>query len=259
MNSLVLVKSIIDSPDKFQIIDDKLEVEADNKTINPWDLSAIEAAVQFKERFGGEVTVLTIGTESSKQALRRALALGCDNAILVSSSDGIFYDNKLLATIIKSVVNLIGNHVVIFGGYFFTDTNDSTLLIQVSRLLDYGYISLVTQIFEFNELDATILINRRLNGIQETLLTKTPIIMTIDKAYKAPRYSSFLTLQNAANAPIIEYSINDLKITPSFHGSKCIEINKVEITKTHCEFINGYTPFEIAEGLYCELQSKGLL
>src|SRR5690606_28846050 len=91
MHIAVCIKQILDpeiSPRAFKI--DPVRKVADPGTaslvIGPFDLNALEVAIQLKERHGGKVTVLTLGSEKAKEALRRALAMGADAAVLIDDS-----------------------------------------------------------------------------------------------------------------------------------------------------------------------------
>ena len=85
MNIAVFIKQV---PDTVEVkIDPKtgnLAREGIESTINPFDLHAVEAALQLKEQHGGKITVLTMGPMQAQSALKKALAMGCDEAVLLS-------------------------------------------------------------------------------------------------------------------------------------------------------------------------------
>jgi len=253
------VRSINDVDGTLTIKDGQIIDSEESTEINPWDLYALEAAIQCKENYGGELIALSMGTDRSVKSLRRALALGCDQAVLINCSDSYFYDSTLAAYVLKKAIEFIGKPDFMFGGYIYTDVNNSTLLIQLARLLNYRFISLATKLFLLDNSNQTISLSRRINGIQETIQTKYPIILTIDKGFSEPRYPSFMALQKASKQLINLYSLDEIKFATPKSGVKYIDVKPHEWSKIHCEYVNGITPEEKANNLYSVLKSKGII
>ena len=86
MNILVPVKSVIDVELNIRVKDGKVAEDGMNYILSKWDENAVEAALQLKEKHGGEVTVVSIGPDRAGEALRKALAMGADKAIHVNDS-----------------------------------------------------------------------------------------------------------------------------------------------------------------------------
>src|SRR5208283_3615240 len=97
MNIIVCVKQVPDTSEvRIDPVTNNLVRDGVKSIINPFDVYAIEEGVRLKEKFGGKVTVLTMGPPAAESALREAISLGCDEAVLVS--DNAFAGSDTLAT-----------------------------------------------------------------------------------------------------------------------------------------------------------------
>ncbi len=81
MKITVCIKQVVDITNHFRISNGKIDPEQTSTILNPWDEFAVEAALQIAESYGGEVTVISVGTMDSQTGLRHALAMGCQQAI----------------------------------------------------------------------------------------------------------------------------------------------------------------------------------
>lgn len=89
MNIYVLVKRTFDTEEKIVVSNGKIQEDGAEFIINPYDEYAIEEAIQKRDAFGGEVTVVTIGGEDAEKQLRTALAMGADKAVLINTEDDL--------------------------------------------------------------------------------------------------------------------------------------------------------------------------
>jgi electron transfer flavoprotein beta subunit len=105
----------------------------------------------------------------------------------------------------------------------------------------------------------TISVSRRINGIKEIVQTKSPIVLTIDKEFGEPRYPSFIGLQKASKYQIIEYTLEKIDFIAPSLGLKFLNVEPHELGKTHCEFIKGNNPEEIANNLIGILKLRDVL
>jgi len=106
MKFLVTVKRVVDYEAKLKVLDDKSFIDMDNINMitNPFDEIGVEAAIQLKEKFGGEIVVVSIGGEDSQQNIRTALAMGADRGILVNHENkGDFINTETVANILSKI------------------------------------------------------------------------------------------------------------------------------------------------------------
>ncbi len=132
--------------------------------------------MQLKEKVGGEVVALSLGSGTARKALKKALAAGCDNVVLVNCSDSVFYDVNLAADILSEVIKYIGIPDMIFGGKNFADSNNATLLCKLAAILNFKYISDIKKIAPITDSESIIEIVKGLNGNEEFLKLHTLVL-----------------------------------------------------------------------------------
>ncbi len=99
MKIVVCIKQVPDSTAKMSVEGGKISWGDAPLIMNPWDEYAVEAALQQKEALGGTVTAISIGDESTKEALKRALAMGADDAVLISDPALGYLDTQATAQV----------------------------------------------------------------------------------------------------------------------------------------------------------------
>ena len=118
MEILVCVKRVPDSSEnEIEVNSDGTDIERDDLVygVNEWDNYAVEEAIQIRDNVGGSVTVVTVGDDESEEVLRREMAMGADNGVLLSDDAFEGSDGKGLATILKAEVEK-GNYDLILCG-----------------------------------------------------------------------------------------------------------------------------------------------
>ena len=147
MNIVVCIKQV---PDTTQVkIDPETNTlirEGVQSIINPFDMYAIEEGVRLKERFGGKTTVITMGPPQAENALREAIALGCDDAILVS--DRAFAGSDTLATgyTLANAIKRTGEFDIIICGKQASDGDTAQVGPGIATQLDIPQITYVKKI-----------------------------------------------------------------------------------------------------------------
>ena len=109
MKIVACIKLVPDSAAKVVAEDGQVSWGDAPLVINPWDEFAVEAALQQKEAHDGEVIAVTMGGENSKEALKHALAMGCDSAILVSDEALAGIDTSGTARVLAAAVQKVGD------------------------------------------------------------------------------------------------------------------------------------------------------
>lgn len=188
---------------------------------NPDDLNALEMALEVKDRFGGSVTVITMGPPRSSDILRDSLYRGADEVILLS--DRAFAGADTLATantLSKAVVNT-GEYDFVFCGRQAIDGDTAQVGPQVAAHLDIPHITFVDKIENIE--DGTITVKRLIEGGFEIIQTRMPVLITVMDSANEPRYpscklmmqykkaKSTMELPNDADEALREKSIQALK------------------------------------------------
>ena len=157
--------------------------------LNPLDANALEAAVRVKEAHGGSITVITMGPDMAKEALRECLAAGADRAVLLS--DRAFANADTLATsyVIVSAAKMLGDFDLIFCGKESLDGATGQMGSQLAERFGASQISSTAKIVEVDTDARTITAERDLERGVEVLKAQYPCLLTVEKG-KLPRAHS---------------------------------------------------------------------
>jgi electron transfer flavoprotein beta subunit len=217
MNILVCISQVPDTTAKIQVSGDGISIEkAGVKFIlNPYDEFAIEEGLRLRERFGGTVTALTVGTETSKEILRTALAMGVDKAGIVKTDATL--DSFNVAENIANYAKSIIPDIVIFGRQSI-DFDSSGMAPMVAEMLDLPSISVVSSWSIENN---AIIAERDIEGGKEVLSCTLPCVISAQKGLNDPRYPKLPDIMKAKSKPIEE-------IAPS-HGASLVSLTSMAL------------------------------
>lgn len=204
MKIVVCVSHVPDTASKINVAADGKSIDQNGLTyiVNPYDEFAIEEALKTKEKFGGEVTVISLGTDANKESLRKALAMGADNAILLKT-DSIF-DSFALAKALANEINNLQPELV-FMGKQSVDFDNSITGQLVAEFIGYNSVSVVVSLtIDGNK----IIAEREIEGGKEVVETELPCLITAQKGLNEPRYASLKGIMSAKKKVIEEKTIN---------------------------------------------------
>ena len=224
--------------------------------INPFDEYAVEGALLQKEAQGGTVTAVCIGPESAKEALKHALAMGADNAILISDPALALLDTQGAARVLAAAVKKSGGvDLVVFGRQTLDDGSGLTAA-QTARILGWPMLGLVGQI----KLDAQNLqVERVIEEGRQIVSTKLPAVLSVVQSIGEPRYPSFMGIRKASKAEIPVWTLNDLGISAPASLVSRIELITPPSRDITCEIIPGDSPAAIAESLTSKILAEKIL
>jgi len=176
MKILVCISHVPDTTSKINFKDSDTNFDASGVqfVINPYDEFMLTRAMWFKEKQGASVTVANVGTSATEPTLRKALAIGADNAIRVNAeaTDG-YYVAKQLAEVIKN-----GEYDVVLAGKESIDYNGGMVPGMTAALLDFNFVNASIGI-EIEGNTATV--SREIDGGKEILSMNLPIIIAGQK------------------------------------------------------------------------------
>ena len=200
MKIAVCVSHVPDTATKVKVGPDEKSIDQNGVTyiINPYDEFAVEEALKTKEKFGGEVTAVSVGGDSSKETIRKALAMGVDNGILLKDDNprDSFGVAKALAEEIKSQ----GSEIV-FCGKQSVDYDNSVVGQLLAEMLGY---SCVTVVVDLKIEDKKVTAERETEGGKEVIETELPVVITAQKGLNEPRYASLKGIMAAKKKTIEE-------------------------------------------------------
>ncbi len=199
-------------------VPDTTEVKLDPKTntlirdgvpsiINPDDKAGIEAALQLKEQVGGTVTVVCMGPPQADVALREALAMGCDDAVLLSAREFGGSDTFATATIIAAGLKKVGFDIVITGRQAI-DGDTAQVGPQIAEQLKIPQISYAEDLKAEGDV---LVVKRQFEDRYHILEVKPPCLITALSELAEPRYMSIGGVIDAYKKEIPVYGFEDLK------------------------------------------------
>jgi electron transfer flavoprotein beta subunit len=217
MKILVCISQVPDTTAKIQVSGDGKSIEKTGIKfiLNPYDEFAIEEGLRLRERFGGTVTALTVGPETSKEILRTALAMGVDKAGIVKTDD--ILDSYNVAENIAGYAKSISPDLVIFGRQSI-DFDSSGMAPMVAEMLDLPSISVVSS---WNIENNAITAERDIEGGKEVLTCSIPCVISAQKGLNDPRYPKLPDIMKAKSKPIEEIA--------SCHGSALVSLTSMAL------------------------------
>jgi len=225
--------------------------------INPFDMYAIEEALRLKEKFGGKTTVMTMGPPQADAALREALSLGIDEAILISDRAFAGSDTWATSYTLAEAIRKIGQFDLILCGKQASDGDTAQVGPGISAHLDIPQVTYVKKIEEVK--DKSLRVERMLEEGFEIIETPLPALLTVVKEINEPRLPSLKGMLRAKSAKIALWGQKDLNLDPQGIGLCGSPTQVVKIftppQRTGGQVLTGEIP-EIANKLVDLLKSE---
>jgi electron transfer flavoprotein beta subunit len=227
--------------------------------INPWDEYAVEAALNITADQGGEVTALCLGKEEETEAIKHALAMGANDAVLISDPALKGSDNVAASKVIAAAVKKIGDAELVLFGQQSVDTDTGLLPVQVARILSWPSLTLVSKFEKVSAGDRVIQVLRSMEEGGQVVESALPAVVSVTKDYAEPRYPSFMGIRKASKAEFPVWSLSDLGIDPPQSAVSWPEVIEPVQEKVLTEIIEGDTPDEKAKNLVEKLKAEKVL
>ncbi|MBO8170459.1 MAG: electron transfer flavoprotein subunit beta/FixA family protein [Bacillaceae bacterium] len=209
MNILVCLKQTFDTEEKIVIENGEISEDGVEFVINPYDEYAVEEAIKIKEEQGGEVTVLSVGPSRAESALRTALAMGADKAILVDD-ESLFGDEYTISKVLAAVAKR-DSYDLILGGYMAVDDGSAQVGPRLAEELDIPHISTITGL-EVN--GDKVKVEKDVEGDTEIIEASMPVLLTAQQGLNEPRYPSLPGIMKAKKKPLERLTAGDIGINP---------------------------------------------
>lgn len=256
MKIIVCVKQVPDTAAKVVVEDGRVNWGDAPLVINPWDEYAVEAALNSADATGGSVTVLSMGKEDEKEAIKHALAMGCGEAILISDPALAGSDGAASARVIAAAVQKIGDVDLVFYGKQAIDTDTGTAPAMLARVLGWPVLTLVSAIDEVGD---TIKVQRATEEGRQMVASKLSAVVSIVKDYGEPRYPSFMGIRKAARANVPVWGLADLGIEAPASVISWPELMNPPAQEISNEIIAGDSPGEITGKLADKIMAEKVL
>lgn len=212
MNIYVFVKRVPDTESKIRINHDTRSIveEGLNFVLNPYDEYAVEEALRLREAKGGQVTVVSVGPEESLVVLKKCLAMGADEALLIKDEMPETYDGLRTARIIaRTVRRKFSDYDLLLFGKQAVGVDNGQIPSMVAELLGLAQVNVVTKLeIEGNEGVAF----REIEGASEKVSFSLPAVISAQKGLNEPRYETLKGIMMAKRKEIPVLTFEDLEL-----------------------------------------------
>lgn len=220
MKIVVCIKQVPSTEARVQMdpVKGTLIREGVESVVNPFDEYAIEEGIRLKERYGGEVTVISMGPPQAREALKTALAMGADKAVLLS--DRAFAGSDTLATAytLSLGIKKLGDIDIVICGKQATDGDTAQVGPGLAQRLNLRQITYVSKIREINLENRKITAERLIESGTQVVSTALPALITVVKDINQPRIPNIFSIKKATRAEIPVWGMQDLGGDPRDFG-----------------------------------------
>ena len=242
MNIVVCVKQTPDTAATVTVDGGEVSWGDAPLVLNPWDEYAVEEAMLTKEAHGGEVTALSLGPEQAQEALKQALAMGADQANLISDPELAGADSTVVSRALAAAIQSVGDVDIVFFGRESVDSATGVTFAQTARHLDWPLLSLVAGVEELDPEAGTITVERLLPEGRQLVKAQLPVVISVVKEINEPRYPSFMGIRKASKAEIPTLSTDELNIEGDLNSRvEWPEVYEPPTVETEVEMIEGET------------------
>ncbi|MDD4817962.1 MAG: electron transfer flavoprotein subunit beta/FixA family protein [Victivallaceae bacterium] len=228
--------------------------EGVGSVINPFDYHALEAALALRETAGGEVTVLTMGPPKAETALREALALGADRAVLLTDRAFAGSDTWATAYLLSLAVRKLGGADLLLCGKQAIDGDTAQVGPQLAARL--GIVQ-ATGVSELRFVDgATLEVRRMLDGGGDLLRLRLPALLGVERDLNRPRVPTLPGYLRAVDRPVTVWSAAELNPDPALIGlagspTRVVSSRPAELPKRDTVLVRGSSADGAAAILRC--------
>ncbi len=217
MNIIVCIKQVPETTEvRINPETNTLMREGVKSIINPFDMYAIEEGVRLKERFGGKVTVVTMGPPQADAALREAISMGADEGFLVCDRAFAGSDTWATSYTLAGAIKKIGAFDIIICGKQASDGDTAQVGPGISTHLNIPQVTYVKKVEEAT--DKMMRLERMLEEGYEVIETPLPVLLTVVKEINEPRIPSLKGLMRAKSAKITTLTQKELGLDPQQIG-----------------------------------------
>lgn len=262
LNMIVTVKQVPDPdipPTHFKVDEAAKKVVPPAgvaPVMNGYDANALEEALRLKEKHGGKITVVSVGGDTARETLKRALAMGADAAVHVN--DPAFADagSTVTAEVLAAAIRKIGDYQLVLSGRQASDTDAGQVHLGVGTLLDIPTVSPVQKIESVDETSAVI--DRVVEDGYQRVRVQLPALLGVSSEINEPRYPALKGIMAAGRAQIPVWTAADLGLQDV---RPRVELRRLyqEQREAQVELIEADSPAEAGTRLADKLREAGLV
>ncbi|MCJ7604706.1 MAG: electron transfer flavoprotein subunit beta/FixA family protein [Dehalococcoidales bacterium] len=224
--------------------------------LNPYDENALEAALRIKEAQEAKITVISAGAAVPKAVIKKCLAVGADDLIVIE--DGVFEDADSAATtaILAAAIRKLGAYDMVLTGRMAADTNAGQVGAGLAEMLG---VSGVTVARKIDVADGKVRIERALTDGYDVVEVSLPCVITVSHELGELRQANIKGLMAAQKQPFTTWQTADLDVNAADGNRTRITRLYIPERDTVCEFAEGETPEEAGANLALTLQQNELI
>lgn len=267
MNIIVCVKQIPDpeTPASSFRVDEAakkvIPAQGIAPVVNPYDPQATEAALRLRDADGGgKITVISLGPESARDAIKHALAMGADEGVLLNDPAFNGIDNFQTAVALAKAIEKVGEYDLILMGRASADWDMGVVPAGVGQILGLPVVSVAKAI---DKNGGTLKVERVLDDGFQTVEVPTPAIVSISNEFGEPRYPQLRQIMLAAKKTVQIWSAADIGVGADEvgAGNSWLPLEALYVPKvvSNVEIIEGDTPEEKARTLAQKLRAAKLI
>ena len=262
MNIVVTVKQVADP----NIPPAHIQLDPDGKRIvspfgvppvmNGYDANALEEALRLKEAHGGKITALGLGDDSSREALKVAVAMGADTAVLINDPDLVNGDSATVGRALAAAIRKIGAVDLVLCGRQASDTDGGQVLHWIAETLDLPAVVPVTKIEAVEGKQLTV--HRLTEDGFQRLKVELPALLGVSSEINEPRNPSVRGTMAAGRAMIAGWKASDLGLAAQTPKVELREL-QIQLRTTKAELIPGASGAAQGAALADKLHELGLI
>ncbi|HNP73544.1 MAG TPA: electron transfer flavoprotein subunit beta/FixA family protein [Kouleothrix sp.] len=190
-----------------------INAEGIEQIMNLFDEYAVEEALQWNEKLGGKVTVLSLGPDEWKDQIRRALAMGATDSLLLNDPSFAKLDVLGAAKAVAAAIKKLGDVDLVIAGRNSTDDESGAFGPALARALGWAQLTYVGKFLDISDSAKKIVVERHLEEQIETVEAGLPVVATVVKDINEPRYPSLLRIKKVAKVEIPTWGAADLGVS----------------------------------------------
>jgi electron transfer flavoprotein beta subunit len=265
-NMIVCVKQIADPeapPGSFRVDEATKKVipaSGVSQVISPFDEQAVEAALRIKDAHGGKITVLSLGKDFVMDVIRKPMAMGADELILLQDQAFEGADSRSTAYALAMAIKKVGQYDIIFCGRQAADWDAGQVGSGIAEFLGIPSVTVAKKV---ELVDGKVKVERVVTDGYEVIEVSPPVLITVSNELGEPRYPKLKGIMAAARKQVPIWTAQDIGADTSRLGAagaraKLLKLF-VPVKVGKCEIIEGENPEDTAVKLALKLREVKLI
>jgi len=264
VNMIVCCKQVLDPeapPSVFKVTNNKMTLPPDIKpVIGQYEEFALEAALKVKDTIGGKITAISLGNNLVRDVIKKTLAVGGDELILLEDEAFEEGDSWSTAYALAMAIKKVGEYDIIFCGRQSSDWDAGQVGLGIAEILGLPAVNLVKKI---EIVDGKAKVERVIPDGYQVVEVTLPAVITVTSELGALRYAALKGIMAAAKKQPVTWKPADLGLEPSQVGAagRRSKLDKLfqPVKEAKCEMVEGETPAEAGANLAERLRQSKLL